>query len=87
MFSFTYTYLLKGEKTVRKIPYDPIEEGWKWKKKINCCIHFTKGDMLLRIKTDTQFVIVEKEGRSRPLLSLTNPIKDQAEFIEKMKLL
>lgn len=82
MIYFTYTYKVLGKKKARSLYYDPTLEGWKWVRKINCCVHFTKGDLLLRIKTDTQLVIIEKNGKARPVLN-SNPIRSQAEFIQK----
>lgn len=85
MLSFTYTYKHNGTKITRSLPYDPSREGWKFDKKINCCLHFRKGDLLLRIKTATQMVIMEQEGKNRPVMSSITPIKTQESFITKTK--
>ena len=80
MFSYSYK---RGEnnKIRRELKFNPLTIGFKLIKKLNCCLHFKRDDYLLRVKTETQMIILEKEGRSRPLLGGT--ISNSQQSFEK----
>lgn len=70
---FPYQFEYKGGSVVRELPYDPRDYGWRLVRQIPCCIHFYKDGHLLRVKTETQLVII-------------NPAKlDEDDMVEEMK--
>jgi len=57
---FNYSYKkLGGVKFYGTLPYSPSELGFKYDRKSNCCLHFRKEGWLLRIKLDTNIIILE----------------------------
>lgn len=84
MVEFNYSYVFRGKKVRNSLPYDPTLIGWKWVGKKNCCLYFEKEELKMRIKTDTQVLVVEKEGQSRPLLVQTIPFQSHKNFISKI---
>lgn len=70
---FPYEFEHDGERHVRELPYDPRNYGWRLVRQIPCCLHFYRDGHLLRVKTDTQMIMI-------------NPAElDEDDMVEEMK--
>lgn len=79
-----YEFKSGGKKVVRHLPYDPKEYGFALTEQKNCCLHFRRNKLLLRVKTATQILTLEEDGNNRPLLQLVFPPQSKEDFENKL---
>lgn len=69
-----------GEEITAVLPYSPIEHGWTLDDAKDCCLHFSKGDLKMNIKTASQIIKITR-GESKDSLLKGAPVaRNEREF-------